>query len=275
MHQGNLRSGIIRIACVAAGLTLAVIAAVPGVLVADVVSDSFPRWSTSPPTASAVNPDFLFRAPRGSVGVRGGIAFNRASGDVFNTVTDLLTLDPADFRAAAVAADLSVRIAPRLDAAFSLGFSRVTRNSEYRDLIGDDDLPITQRTIFSQVPVTAGLKAYLAPPGRSVGRLAWIPAPIAPYVGGGAGIIHYRFEQDGEWVDYDTFEIYRDLIEASGWAPAAQVFGGIEFRLGPRMLLTTDARYTWASGDPGRQFRGFDRLDLSGLQTTIGVAWRY
>src|SRR5690606_338178 len=273
MRQGNPLSVLRRISLAAAGLMIAAMVAAPGVAAAELVPDTFPRWRATPPPAG--NPDFLFRAPRGSIGVRGGVTFNRAGGDVFGMVTEMLTLDPEDFRAASVAADLSVRIAPRLDAAFGIGFSQVTRRSEYRDLLGDDDLPIAQRTRFSQVPLTVGLKAYLTAPGRSVGRFAWIPAPVAPYIGGGAGLIHYRFEQDGEWVDYETFDIYRDLIVASGWAPAAQVFGGVEFRLGPRLVLATDARYTWASGDPGRQFRGFEGLDLSGLQTTIGLAWRY
>jgi hypothetical protein len=50
---------------------------------------------------------------------------------------------------------------------------------------------------------------------------------------------------------------------------------GIDYSLNPRFALTGEARYTWAQGSLSHDFQGFQKLDLSGFSTSIGVAVRY
>ena len=58
--------------------------------------------------------------------------------------------------------------------------SRSSTQSEFRHWLDNNDLPIQQTTEFQRVPLTASLKMYLGPPGRSIGRFAWIPKRFAP-----------------------------------------------------------------------------------------------
>jgi hypothetical protein len=45
--------------------------------------------------------------------------------------------------------------------------------------------------------------------------------------------------------------------------------------LAPRLVVTTEARYAWASAEMQEDFSGFDRIDLSGLTATVGLKIRF
>jgi hypothetical protein len=144
-----------------------------------------------------------------------------------------------------------------------------------REWVGVDDLPIEQITEFKRMPLTVGVKAYLADRGRRVGRFAWIPEKWAPFVGAGLGVVWYDYDQTGEFVDYVTLEIFRDHFTSEGSAPTIHVFGGADWSLGPSLFLTAEGRYGWAKADMGSDFVDFDQIDLSGFQATAGISLRF
>lgn len=219
--------------------------------------------------------DFLFRDPRVTLGVRFGYAVPTASSDIFDDTRDLLTVERSDFNSAVWATQLAVRVTPRVDVALDVGFMRASTHSEFRHWVDTDDRPIEQVTEFDRTPVTLGAKMYFRDRGRSIGRFAWIPERWAPYVGAGAGYTWYRFEQDGDFVDFETLDIFPDRFVSEG--KAATVYGaiGAEFSLGRSLLLTADGRYTWARGEMGSDFIDFDRMDLSGFQASAGLSIRF
>ena len=228
-----------------------------------------------PSSAQAAGDGFLFRVPTGSWGLRGG--FNRAfaGGDVFSFVTDQLTLSRGDFSSATMGTTLAITVSPAYDFVVDVAYAGTERHSEFRDWVDQNDLPITQMTQFRRVPVTVGVKRYLTPRGRSVGRFAWVPARHATYVGLGGGWMWYRFRQVGDFVDFQTLNIFHDEFESSDWAWMAHALGGVEVSLGSFFVATTEARFTWAKGPLSRDYVGFNRIDLSGLSVTAGVAVRF
>src|SRR5204862_4355072 len=135
--------------------------------------------------------------------------------------------------------------------------------------------PIEQTTEFNRVPLTASVKAYLMPAGRSIGHFAWIPARIAPYVGAGGGVMWYRFQQQGDFIAFDTLKVFTDSFDSNGWTPTVHALGGVEVSLGSRLAIATEARYEWARAPLDRDFSGFNRIDLSGISFTSGVLIRY
>ncbi len=225
--------------------------------------------------ATAQGTDFLFKRPTVTVGVRLGYAFPRAESEVFDFTREQLTVDKRDFNALSAAGEVTVRATDRLDAALNLGVEWSNTRSEFRDWVDDNDLPIEQDTRFTRVPLTLGVKAYLLERGRRISRLAWIPKKWAPYLGAGAGIVWYRFEQIGDFVDFDTLEIFFDEFESRGSSPVAYLAGGLDFSLGPKWLVNGEARYSWASAEMGRDFVGFDRIDLSGFKAMLGFSVRF
>jgi hypothetical protein len=111
--------------------------------------------------------------------------------------------------------------------------------------------------------------------GRSVGRFAWIPTRVVPFVGGGAGPVWYRLRQDGEFVDNETLDIFEDQFESKGWSVGGTAFGGADLSLTPRFGLTAEGRYLWAKGPMSRDYSTFNRIDLSGYDASIGLYVRF
>ncbi len=229
----------------------------------------------SPAAAQGTGKGFLFRQPTATLTVRGGFAHATAGSDVFAFSREQLTLGRGDFDAFLAGADLGYRLAPRLDLVLSAGYAGRDARSEMRDWVDQDDLPIEQTTRFQRVPLTAGVKAYPLGRGRSVGSFVWIPSQVAPFVGAGGGAMWYRFDQTGDFVDFETLDVFFDRFESSGWTPTAHALAGVDVSLTPRFALVGEARYAWAESDLGRDFEGFDPIDLSGLSASLGLLVRF
>jgi hypothetical protein len=216
-------------------------------------------------------PDFLFGRPKFSFGIRGGWNFARADSEIFEFVSERLTIERGDFGAPLIGLDLAYRINERLAAVFGFEYSRADIQSEDRKYEGTDDLPITQETKLSEIPLTGSLKFYLITQGQEISRFAWVPNSVAPYVGGGGGFIWYRFYHAGDFVDFDDLSIFFDEFLSEGWGATAHVFGGVEFKLIPRLFFTFEMRYSWADAELSGSFVGFEPIDLSGLRTSFGI----
>jgi hypothetical protein len=218
---------------------------------------------------------YLFGRPTGSLVLRGGWAQPLARSDIFSFTTDRLTLSRGDFGGMNAEAELGIAFSPSNEVTFGVGVSRASHSSEFRHFIDNNDLPIEQTTLFRRIPVTASLKHYLAPRGRSIGQFAWIPSRSTPYVSVGGGLMHYAFRQEGDFVDMDTFDVFRTKYSTEGWTPMAQGAVGLDWTLSPRMALTGEAKYMWARGQMGSDFVGFDRIDLSGVSLSLGFSTRF
>ena len=218
---------------------------------------------------------FLFGAPHVKLSVRGGFAMPTAGSEIFGFTSNFLTVGKKDFAGISGAADVGIRITERFEAQFSAAVMRRTIGSEFRDWVGTDDKPIEQTTAFSRVPLTAGIKYYITSPGRSVGSLAWIPSRLTPYVGGGGGMMYYRFYQNGEFVDFQDLAVFHDSLESHDWVPTGYANVGVDFSLTPHFGLVTEARYDFASARMSRDFQNFDRIDLSGATATVGLNIRF
>jgi hypothetical protein len=48
----------------------------------------------------------------------------------------------------------------------------------------------------------------------------------------------------------------------------------MDLSLTGHFLVTGEARYTWARGRMGRDYVGFNRIDLSGISATAGITIR-
>ena len=229
---------------------------------------------TRPSRAQSAGDGFLFHAPGGSWGLYGGFNHASAGGDVFAFVTKQLTLNRGDFSSATFGSNLAVRLSPSNDIVFDVSVASISRRSEFRDWVDQNNLPIEQTTSLLRVPITLSVKHYLTARGRSISRFAWIPARRAPYVGIGAGVMRYKFHQVGDFVDFNTLNVFPDEFQSTGWTPVLQALAGIDLSLTQSLVLTGEARYTWAKGPMGRDYVDFNRIDLSGISVTAGLSIR-
>ncbi|MHB1311396.1 MAG: hypothetical protein ACYC3L_05190 [Gemmatimonadaceae bacterium] len=219
---------------------------------------------------------FLFGAPKVSLSVRMGYAAPSASSDLFSFITNELSLRKGDFAGFTYGLDVALPLRPQFDLVLSADISDSKKTSDYREWQDNAGLPIVQTTSFARQSLAANLRYYLRPYGRSLGRLAWIPASYAPWISAGIGRTHYRFHQTGDFVDFTNGNsVFPDTYNSSEWGFTPQVAAGIDWKLSTNLAVTTQARYLWGKADLGSDFSGFSPIDLSGLGLTGGLTIRF
>ena len=225
----------------------------------------------------ATGDGYYFRRPTISLSIRGGVDRPTAAGDIWTFTTTNLTLNKGDFLAPGYQVDLGVRFNNRTEVVFASGLSLKSAGSEFRKFVDNKDQPIEQTTRLRRVPVTMGVRYALTPPEERLGRLAWVPARLTPWVGGGAGFMNYTFSQIGDFVDFQTLNVFKQEYAASGWTPMGYANVGLDVKLSTRIWLTGDIRYSAARAPldtPGSKFVGFRNIDLSGTAATMGFTVR-
>lgn len=239
----------------------------------------------SAPELAAQERDFLLRTPAVTLSIRGGYTVPRLGGggdaqSLWDFTMQHLTVENRDLAGPHVTVEVGVHASERLDFVVAVGHSSSSVHSEFREWVGSDGLPINQTTEYTNTPVTAGLKAYLMPRGRSVGSYAWIPRNFNAFVGFAGGMVWYRFEQYGEFVDYVTQDIFVSNLRSVEKGATMHVFTGLDVSINERMMLTGEARYGFAKGPLQRNYHGysdfvgFPDLDLSALKLSLGVGVR-
>jgi hypothetical protein len=241
------------------------------VLVFGVLASGAPgAWAQSAPQSPTVSPplpnDFMLGRPKGFIAVDGGFLFASAGSDVYDFITEQLTVDKKSFNTPVLGGRMGVSITPRLEVGVLYENAKSQTASEYRDFIDNAGLPITQTTIRQDHQIAATVRWSLLPSGRRISRYAWIPRTFTPFVGAGAGAIRYRFEQYGSFVDFQTLRVFNDTFESQGWAPSVHALAGADLRLYRKLYVTGEARYTWSSAPLSSDFVDFEPIDLAGVR---------
>lgn len=218
---------------------------------------------------------YMFHTPKVSLSVRLGAAQPMATGRIYDFTSKLLTVDRVDYLGFSGAIDLDVMLTRRLALQFGTALSARNSPSSYRDFVDNNDKEIQQHTSLRRAPVTVGVKAYLTNPGRSVGRFAWVPSKLTPYVAAGGGGMYYFFRQSGDFIDFKTNDVFNTTLDSDGWAAMAYAAGGVNYSFASNMDLVTEARYEQSSAKLSSNFQGFGNINLSGLSMTAGLHLRF
>jgi hypothetical protein len=218
---------------------------------------------------------FLFHRPGATLALRVGAAGAPESSDVYSFISQRLTAERGDFVGPTLMADVSVPVGRRAELQFTLGVTGRNVDSHYRDLVDNDDREIEQSTRLVRVPLTAGVKWNLLPAGRSIGRYAWVPARVVPYVAAGGGAMHYSLRQSGDFVDYQTMDVFNSTLQSNGWAPSVYAAAGATWNVGASFGLNTEVRYDRARGTMRGDFDNFDKIGLSGVGLSAGLLVRF
>lgn len=227
-------------------------------------------------TGQEFDEGFMFHQPKATFNFNLGYGIPRAGSDIFDEVVDIFTLEKGDFKTLSLGGGLSFFVNERLDVALEFNFGRSSTWSEYVDYVDNDDLPIEQETQLTQMPFTVSGRFFLKERGRAIGSLSWIPSTWAPYIGAGGGKMLYKFEQTGDFVDFEDFSIFRYDYISEGWAWVGHVFGGVQWALSPHWLITAEGRYSLADAELDRpDFVGYEPIDLAGFRATVGFGIRF
>jgi len=218
---------------------------------------------------------FLFNRPRVSIGLRTGYVLPRISSPLFDDARQWYNLNQFDFDSPYIGGEIAARVGERWDVALDVGGSESRSLSHYRDFVDQDGFEIEQETRFRTVVATLGGRYYIADRGRRIGRFAWVPARLTPFVGAGAGVTWYQLQQSGDFIDFETYDVVGDVLQTDGEGFTAYAGLGADLSLGKQFVLSAEGRYSMANGDVRGQYASYDEIDLSGLQLIAGVSLRW
>lgn len=128
--------------------------------------------------------------------------------------------------------------------------------------------PILRNIRLEVVPVELNL--HLLPAGRDAG--------IIPYVGGGAGIYYWEYEEAGDFV-FDRATNQRRVVTgrsySDGTDPGWHVEGGVQIPVSRSGTVMGEYRYWSVKGDlnTANFDPDFEPIDLSGSSVSIGFAF--
>lgn len=219
--------------------------------------------------------DFRFGAPHLTLSATTGWAMPGESGDVFGFTREHLTVSRGDFASPFFMVEAALRVTERVDLAVGVDHASSLVRSEMRDWVTQDDGAIAQITEFTRSRVMGSVKAYLFRRGRTISEFSWLPRRWSPYVGAGAGWSRYEFLQEGDFVDFQTADIFRDRFRTAGAGVSHHAMAGMDVSLSPYFLLRGEYRRIWGGADVDETvFSGFGDIDLSGSRATLGLAVR-
>ena len=185
--------------------------------------------------------------------------------DVLLANRELFAFDVSQFDNASIGAEWQIGIGDYLEAGLGASFYQKTVLSVYNDFVNDDGSEIPQDFKLRVSPVTATARFY--PFG--------LRSPVQPFAGAGVGFFNWRYSEVGEFIDFDTFEVFRDRFVATGNDVGPVYVAGLRV-MGDHVGVGVEVRYQDVEGVVGID-QGFleEHIDLGGLTTAFTVNVRF
>ena len=202
-----------------------------------------------------------FNVSLGYFTVRGQDA--RVTGDVLNANRNFLTFDIKDFNSASIGGEWLIPVGRYIEAGAGLAFTRRTVPTVYTNFVNANNSEINQDLRLRMVPLAFTFR--LLPLGQDVG--------FQPYLGGGLGVINWRYSESGQFVDTRDRSIFNNSYAASGTETGPVAMGGIRFA-GDTLASGFEIRYQAAEADLPPPFAG-TKIDLGGWSYLFTVGMRF
>ena len=171
----------------------------------------------------------------------------------------------SDFNFIFGGAEFTVELNEFIDLAFGIDVYSRRVNTHYREFVRDDGTEIRQEMRLTVVPLTTGLR--FLPLGKF--RI------VSPYVSGGFGLYPYEYQEQGEFIDFATFDIFEARFRDSGVGFGGYAAAGIEVTVTRGFLVFGEFRRHWVYAQHGGDFRDFGDFDLDAHQIAVGFTFRF
>ena len=187
----------------------------------------------------------------------------RVTGDVLNANRNFLEFDVKDFNGASIGGEWLFPVGRYIEAGAGVSFTRKTVPTVYSRLLNANGSEIEQELRLRLIP--AALTFRVLPLGQDRG--------FQPYIGGGLGIISWRYSESGQFVDTRDSSIFNNSYSASGTKTGPVAMGGIRFA-GDSIATGFEVRYQAAEADLAPPFAG-PKLDLGGWSYLFTLGARF
>ena len=175
-----------------------------------------------------------------------------------------------DFNGGRFGVEVDYALLPKLDISIGFGNASAETRASYLDFTYDDGGEIEHAASVSTTELTLGARF----------RLLRSPAPFRPYLVAGVSGIFYRYLEDGEFINFETFDIYYDAYEERSFLPGFFAGVGADFRViqlpdGRQVDLFGEFRYARSQGEHADDFGGFGDLTVGRSGGLFGVRIRF
>ena len=187
----------------------------------------------------------------------------RVTGDVLNANRNFLEFDVKDFNGASIGGEWLFPVGRYIEAGAGVSFTRKTVPTVYSRLLNANGSEIEQELRLRLIPVA--LTFRVLPLGQERG--------FQPYIGGGLGVISWRYSESGQFVDTRDNSIFNNSYSASGTKTGPVAMGGIRFA-GDSIATGFEVRYQAAEADLAPPFAG-PKLDLGGWSYLFTLGARF
>ena len=224
-------------------------------LVFAVVCSSFASFAQPARAQQTFNVSLGYFTPRGQDA--------RVTGDVLNANRNFLEFDVKDFNGASIGGEWLFPVGRYIEAGAGVSFTRKTVPTVYSRLLNANGSEIEQELHLRMIP--AALTFRVLPLGQDRG--------FQPYIGGGLGLISWRYSESGQFVDTRDSSIFNNSYSASGTKTGPVAMGGIRFA-GDSIATGFEVRYQAAEADLAPPFAG-PKLDLGGWSYLFTLGARF
>ena len=208
--------------------------------------------------------------------IRLGGFFPRGDSDFWRDTEERFTIRPGDFDAFQLGFTYVHSVNNNFEVGLNLDLYNETQISQERDFVDEFGLPILHDTTLQMVPISVDFRLIPGGRYRLRGGGRRVLQPVF-YIGGGAGVNFYEYEEIGDFVDdfVDPPEVFPSRFVADGAAFSAHALAGLEMPMGGPFSVMLEGRYTWAEDDLDDDFAGFGDIDLGGPSVFVGGAFRW
>ena len=184
--------------------------------------------------------------------------------DVLVRNGDFLDFNFDDFKRATYGGEWLVGLGDFFDAGLGASFYQRTAPAVYTVFVNANGSEIEQDLKLRIVPVTATIR--FLPLGHH--------APMRPYIGGGVGVINWRYSETGEFLDSDN-NIFTGTFKGDGWQSGPVILGGVTIPIGP-LGIGGEVRYQRAKAQlPASEHFAGSTIDLGGVNYLFVVNIRF
>lgn len=175
-----------------------------------------------------------------------------------------------DFLAARYGLEFDFTVLPPFDIMIGIESGGATTYGSYLDFTYEDGGEIEHQATLGLSEVTVGARF----------RIVRGPTRFRPYLLLGASGALYTYEELGEFVDFETEDIFYDEFVERSFLPGFFVGGGVDFELarrpgGGRIELFGEFRYARTEGEHDDDFIGFGFLELNRSGALLGFRFRF
>jgi hypothetical protein len=181
--------------------------------------------------------------------------------DLWEINMENLVFDKEDLQGQFYALEYEQFMGRNLSFSVEAGYYTKDHYSFYRDYEYDDGSEIEQNVALQFGSLEVGFKLY--PMGHR--------SKFAPYVGAGGGVYYWKYEQWGDFIDFENDTVDEgEYVETSAYSPGFNGKAGFVFRWVRSFGISAEVRYQYLKGNLSSFFEGFEKLDMSGVSINIG-----